>query len=72
MVVSIACRITGQVVYAQLDNPHQISQLGIREIDGKHWFGASHLIVASVLEIPRNGQIVASRGDIETYLRPQM
>lgn len=72
MLISIACRITGKVVYAQLEQLHQISLLGIREIEGKHWFGASHLIVASVLEIPLEGRIVTSRNDVETYLRPQM
>ena len=67
--LSIACPKTQRVAYAQLEQPHQVvCRLGLRELQGKHWLGDKHVIVAPVDAIPPEGCLVQSRRDLEMFL----
>lgn len=71
MVVSIACPVTQRVVYAHLEKPHQVvCKLGLRELNGKHWLGNRHVIVASIDEVPPEGRLVQSPEDLQAFLHP--
>jgi hypothetical protein len=67
--LSIACPETQRVVFAQLEQPHQVvCRLGIKRVNDKDWVGNKHVIVAPVDAIPPEGRLVQSRTDLEMFL----